>query len=108
MPMLLTTAFDPGDLDAGASYPRAQIIHFEIDSESKFIRLSVVFGNMSGDDWVSGPASPKHTFIVRDSDYDTMVAEAATSEEGYAIYAGAKRVLYQWLIDNGHLSGTVE
>jgi len=109
MPILLTSAFNPGDLDPSVTYPRAKIVNFEIDSEAKFINMSVTYGNVDGEgNWVPGKATPRAEFSLRNSDYDDVVVEVAIPEESYLIYVGAKRVLYQWLIDNGHLAGTIE
>lgn len=121
MPVLLTTPFDPGDLDPGNTYPRAKIRSFtwketfeQIDGGSEkteLIGVTFEYGDLDSGQagtWIAGAATPQKTYDIVGTDYDDMVAEVANSEESYVIYAGAKRVLYQWLIDNGHLAGTIE
>ena len=108
MPLLLTTPYDPGAADPGETYPRAKIRGFSIDTELSRINFDLEFGDMNGDTWEAGTASPRKQHVVEDTDYDAMVVEETTVGEGHVIYAGAKRVLYQWLLDNGHEAGTVE
>lgn len=106
MPIQLTTAWDPGQYDPGQTYPRAKIVDFLW--KSTFIRVTVDFGDVSGEDWVSGAARRKEkTYTISGTDYDTMVAEISQTDE--ALYAGVKRVLYAWLQTNvAELAGTVE
>jgi len=104
MPILLTTPFDPGDNDPGQTYPRAKIIEFTW--REGLIEFMVQFGDVSGDDWVQGQGGKPKGFVLTDSDYDAVVAEISLTDE--LVYAGVKRVLYQWLIDNGHAAGTIE
>lgn len=114
MPVLLTTPFNPGDLDSGNTYPRAHIVSFTINTVTSaptpgpFIDVTYEFGDVVGGVWEKGAASPRRAAVVRGSDYDDMVAEPAIQAESYLIYAGAKRVLYQWLIDQDLLDGTIE
>jgi hypothetical protein len=117
MPVLLTTPYNPGDRDPGNTYPRAKLQTFmwverhDGGEKRESINVTIEYGDLDegqAGTWIPGAATPIQRFSVTGSDYDAMVAEVATTEEGYAIYAGAKRVLYQWLIDNGHLVGTIE
>ena len=108
MSVLLTTAFDPGDLDPGKTYPRANIVMQQIAPESEQIVVNYQFGDMVEDAWVKGAASPDKVVRITGADYTALVASAANSQESYKIYAGAKRVLYQYLIDKGILAGTIE
>jgi hypothetical protein len=108
MPVLLTTAFDPGDLDVGNTYPRAIIILQQIQPELRQIMVAYQFGNMVEGAWVKGMVSPDKTVTITGEDYDALVAEAAIEDEDYNIYAGAKRILYEYLIDKGYIVGAIE
>lgn len=108
MPLLLTTPYDPGAADPSGSYPRGKILGFSIDTEKSTIHFDLEYGDVNGDVWERGGAAPRKQYVVADADYDAMVVGETTAGEGHVIYAGAKRVLYQWLIDNGHEAGTVE
>jgi hypothetical protein len=105
--MLLTTPYDPGDLDPGQTYPRAKIVVQTIRPDQKAIDLTWSFGDVSGSDWIPGAADPGGQESIIEADYDTVVASLPT-DGSELIYNGAARVLYQWLIDNGHLAGTIE
>lgn len=106
MPLLLTTAYDPGDNDPGQTYPRAKVVAFDWQDDRITFRLEV--GDEVGDPavWTFGPGADAKQFILTGADYDAVVAEASLASE--LIYVGVKRVLYQWLIDNGHVAGTIE
>lgn len=111
MPIVLTTPADPGDNDPGQSYSRAKIIRFLINLNSKYIDFVVAYGDVVDDSWVPGKGLKHKEFRIDGDEFNTMMAESALVSDGasqYEIYAGAKRVLYQWLIDNGHAAGTVE
>lgn len=107
MPILLTTAYDPGDNNPGVTYPRAKILGFSF--QQGVIGFSFGYGDLDGGapgTWVKGLGSPTKSFTIEGSDYDAMVAEIATG--GELIYDEVARVLYEWLIANGHVAGTVE
>jgi hypothetical protein len=117
MPLLLTTSYDPGDSDPGHTYPRAKIVRVTVDTEAKFIEFIFQYGDEVAGAWVRGKSSPDVLHIIQNApsepgpattDYDDMIAEATTVDEDHVIYAGVKRVLYEWLLDKGILSGTIE
>jgi len=117
MPIVLTTPYDPGDKDPGKTYSRAKIVCFTIDTEAKFVTFWFQYGDVVAGAWARGKSSPDISHTIQNlpaepgpatTDYDDMVAEVTTVGEGHVIYAGAKRVLYEWLLDKGILSGTIE
>ena len=114
MPIYLTTPFNPGDLDTGKTYPRAQIAAITIGLEpglrrSPFITTRYNFGDIVSGVWTRGNASPDMEVRISDTDYETMVASGiATESEDYNVYNAVKRIIYTYLIDNGYLVGTIE
>jgi hypothetical protein len=106
MPVTLTTAADPGDNDPGQSYPKCKVLHFNIDMLAKQINFTLGYGDVVDTSWVIGNGVRAKDFTIIGTDYDTMIAAASLADE--AVYAGAKRVLYQWLIDEEHIVGTID
>lgn len=107
MPIQLTNPFNPGDLDPGKTYPEAKILEISINTQAKFIRMSAVCGETVSGIWYGGAQSRIFNAMVMGEDYDTMILETTTSGEDHMIYAGVKRVLYQYLLDEGILEGTI-
>ena len=106
MPILLTTPADPGDNDSGNTYPRAKIYNFSLNTLAKEINVNFAYGDVVDDVWAHGNGLRTKDVGIKGADYDTLIA--ALSNDGEGVYAGAHRLLYQYLIDNGHLVGTVE
>jgi len=110
----LTTAFDPGDLDPGHTYPKANIMFQSIrpevgpNGEPVGVFVQYAFGSVVEGSFVKGVASPTRSAFITGTDYDTLVDEAALEAESYKIYSGGKRVLYEYLVDKGLLAGTVD
>ena len=108
MPVLLTTAWNPGDADPAKTYPRAQISSLTVKPKDKAIHIVIEFGDVVANEWVRGDASPQKGYLVSGTDYDTMIAATTETGDNDVIYAAAKRVAYEWLIAEGHLAGTIE
>jgi len=112
MPVLLTTPFDPGDLDPGHTYLRAAITDYvtalHSEGASPQIMVYYTFGDIVEGQFVKGGVAPARSVSISGSDYATIIASLATEEEDYSLYEGVKRVLYTYLIDNGYLVGTIE
>jgi hypothetical protein len=106
MAVLLTTPADPGDSDAGQAYLRAKIYSFQINLLAKEIQIVFGFGDESAGVWTHGDGLQIRNVQISEADYTTLIA--ALSNDGETVYAGAERLLYQYLIDNGHLIGTIE
>lgn len=111
MPVTLTTAADPGDNDPGQTYPKCKVLHFSVDLLAKQINFTLGYGDVVDSLWVIGNGVRAKDFTVTGADYNTLITASAVQGDGdseYEIYSGAKRVLYQWLIDNSHIAGTID
>ena len=108
MPITLTTPVDTGDLDG--IYNKVRIAHFDVDINLKSIRVQIQYGRMEGSNWHSAAMRlPKdRNFRIRDADFDTLVANSQSSASGELVYDLVAANLYQWLIDQGHIVGTVD
>lgn len=107
MPILLTTPYDPGDNNPGVTYPRAKITGFS--HSNGVIGFGVTYGDLVDGvpgTWERGTGSPAKSFTIEGADYSAMVAEVATA--GEKIYDEVARVLYEWLISEGHFAGSIE
>lgn len=116
MPILLTTAFDPGDLDPGKSYTHVKIVHLEHDVGGGSIRMICKRGYLDGGDFVPGAVSPTMVHQVQDqpsleppgTDYTSLVSETVVSGDvGGLVYDVNAQHLYQYLLDQGAYAGTI-
>lgn len=116
MPILLTTAFDPGDLDPGKSYTHVKIVHLEHDVEGQAIRLICKRGYLAGGVFVVGGVSPVMVHQIQDqpsleppgTDYTSLVAETVVSGDvGELVYDVNAQHLYQHLLTKGEYVGTI-
>lgn len=108
MPIQLTTAFDPGELDVN-DYAYAKIEQFIMYPSAKRIEVMTRLGYIDNGVLVYGiPLEGKTVkkFVIEGEDYDTMVAEESVAS-GEVYYDEVSRLLYQWLLDEGHFSGTI-
>jgi len=129
MPLNLSVAFDPGDLDPGKSYTHVKIVSTDHNSEAKTIRVVVARGYMSEGEFVESTIAKRQLHTVQnvegDLAYDTVVSNSAPNVETsdpedslrYAAagavwvektYYAVKRALYEWLEDKGFYAGTIE
>ena len=108
MPLILTTPYNPGDLDS-VEYAEARIQRIDIVPGSNQIQLYVEHGNTVDGTWVAGLDQAHKHHLVRDvggdTDYTTMLSVVPNGTEN--LYEAIKRVAYQWLLDKGHFAGTV-
>lgn len=110
MPILLTNPFNPGDLDEGKTYPRAQIseIIIDLNEEAPFIRVYYEYGDTVSGVWERGSAAPRKQVVISEEHYQEMVASGLAIEaEGYRVYNAVKRILYGYLIEDV-LDGVLE
>jgi len=106
MPIFLDNAFNPGDLDRGVTYPRAKIIHF--DWSESGISMLIRYGDIISGSFVGGRMSPDESYQISITDRDYFTLVSTTGSQGVSVYDTISDTLYQWLIDNNHLSGTIE
>jgi hypothetical protein len=94
----LSKAFNPGDLDPGATYQWAKVVSCTIDESSQSAMVEVVFGNMVADQWVPGTVSPKRSVLLRGAD------RAAIGDLVTPLLRGLEGVILQ----RGDLTGASE
>ena len=107
MPILLTTPFNPGDLDPGNTYAEAKIKNVYINLHDKCINVAWIAGNTVSGSWVQGAVAQVQDIWIQDGDYDSIVQEQISGSDNGCIYEGVKRVLYNYLIDHGCVSGSI-
>ena len=108
MPITLTTAFNPGDFDAGKTYTHAKIVKFAVDIELGAISVTLKFGNVVGGVWTPSVLPGTMLIFAYGSEMWETISEKATNE-GESVYECLKRVLYaQVMVDNPALAGVVE
>ena len=108
MPILLTTPADGGIITEGESFTHAKIIHFAHNSQDSRIKMTLAYGTVDGEGEFhrASHRAMKKNFVIRGGKYNNLINNSIATD-GENIYEAVKRVLYQWLIDNGHLDGTV-
>jgi hypothetical protein len=103
MPIQLTTAFNPGDLDT-VTYTQVKITKVYLSLDSKSFEIRCQYGNTVETAWVKGVVDDRN-FNISGTDYDTLIAATPEAEE--TTYDAAARELYQWLLDNDKFVGTI-
>ena len=92
MPILLTTPFNPGDVDPGATYAEAKITEFRIGIEHrKRIEVLVELGNTVDGEWVPGKV-PAHSVLIEDLRESTPYTDVIMANP--QLYGGMALVLY--------------
>lgn len=107
MPILLTTAYNPGDADPGKTYPRVKIISFSLVPDDKYLDMQLEYGDVSEGNWVPGVAKRIGKQITGAA-FDSLAGGSLPLDANELIYDGASRTLYQWLLDNNIFAGTIE
>lgn len=122
MPILLTTPWDPGNFDAGNTYPRAKILGFHyremlplVDPEgsgSEFeLDIVVDFGDIVEGNWVPGsaPGKTKSIHITDGEEAELTDLMSTVSQADETAYEVVKRAIYAYPVANiAELAGTVE
>ena len=108
MSILLTTAYDPGDLDPGQTYDHADVHAMSWNVPDKRIHLSCVRGVLASGEVTPGKGRVIPVTIENvdpDTDYDDFVALLSNASEpsGDAM----RRSCCQWLLDKNHFAGTL-
>jgi len=104
MPIQLTTPLPViPELDPSVTaYNQVTIISFNYRANK--LELVCVYGNTQSGEWRSGNI-PRRTFVIEGAEFTSIIAEMP--QAGETLFQGASRVLYEYLIDNGHYSGTI-
>jgi hypothetical protein len=117
MRMLLSTPYDPGEIDPGKSYTHVRIVdihHIPHDDGGPGVpsmEMRVARGYLDPTDFKAG-LTPVTIFRLEDgtpertTHYTNLSADLANN--GETATSAEQRVLYQWLIDEGHYAGTIE
>jgi len=106
MPLLLTAAFSPGDLDPGKSYTHVKVLSFSMSIAHSVIEVTVERGYLDDGAWVKGEKAPTQRFVIKDDDYTTLVA-SLPEDDTTPLYTQVANVIYNWLTTNGHFAGTI-
>ncbi len=105
----LTTAWDPGDFDAGKSYTHVAVTRVAENTESNSVQVQMTHGYLDAGVFVVGLKDPKQFAITNVSGgtahYDNMVAKVPVGGEN--LMAGYQGIICQWMADEGHYPGTV-
>jgi hypothetical protein len=105
MPLLLTTPFNPGDIDPGQTYTHAKIEYFGFVAPNNLIEVVLTFGTMAGSVFTKGAVAPNRKYNITGNDFITMVQKLPLG--GETTYTAAARELYEWLISKGYAAGTI-
>lgn len=110
MPILLTTPFNPGDLDkeAAKGYPHCQLVSMVHNPLTMGVILVYEFGHCSGEyyeTWNKGPGSPSITAEVTGA--EVMKMWSLPPQDGETVGQAMRRLTYAYLIDSGKAPGTV-
>lgn len=104
MPILLTTAFNPGDIDPGKTYAQAKITWYRTHITQMYMEVHCELGNTVEGVWTPG-ATQDYIFPLAGEDFIALCS--AVPEEGETVYQTVSRLLYQWLLDEGKFIGTI-
>ncbi len=103
----LTTSYDPGDLDAGNTYPKADVVNESHNRQAEVVDLSFEYGTEAAGKLIPGKATAVPMRIYNDessTDYDDLMA--MLSNDGEKSAASYNRCLCQFAIDKGIFAGT--
>jgi len=103
MPITLTTSISTGDIDT-SNYDTVKITTVNIDVLTSRLGFGTKKGYMDSGNFVPGKIDAEW-FDVPDDDLTAMKAVEATTDETW--WDHNARVLYQWLLDEGHYVGSI-
>lgn len=109
MPISLTTAYDPGDLDVG-NYSKMKVVRVRVDIEMRSILLTCEYGEVVATVWTPGKAR-RMTHVIDNVDGGTQhfdIAMTALTNDGESLHDAVARIAYQWLIDQSVYTGTID
>ena len=107
----LTTNYDPGDLDPGNTYPKADVVEAFHNRQIERINVSFCYGTESGGKLVLGKAAVVTMNVVNDATADPAITDyddltdllSNNAEKGEAAY---NRCVCQHAINKGLFAGT--
>lgn len=102
--ILLTTPFDPGDVDPGALYTHVQIADMAKNPTAQYLRVKWIYGTVDGGSFVPGALRPTTTVFVGEdfTNYAAIIVDGDTTCD-----AAFDRAVEQALIDRGILTGSI-
>jgi hypothetical protein len=103
MPIQLTTAFNPGDVDAGKLYTQAKILSLSVDVLGNMMRVNCSYGYTADGVWVQGVVGHK-SLRIEGQDFGNIMGAIPVDE---SIASAMVSRIYQWLLDDGVYSGII-
>ena len=104
MPLQLTTAFNPGDMDPDKTYAQVKIIGYSVNILDRSMSLFCQLGNTVNGAWTPSVVPVKTINLLSDKFLPLMLQAVVNGE---TVYNAVSRVLYQHLIDDGTYPGTI-
>lgn len=109
MPILLTTPYNPGDLDPGVSYTHSELRLFSGDFRANAITFAFQHGYLDAGSFKWGKVEPMVITVIDNpktgaTNYTDMMTEL--SIDGEIISSGVARVLYTYALTKGIVVGT--
>lgn len=100
MPISLTSAFDPGDVDPGHTYAKLQIIEFHWSETLLHFRYT--YGAYVDNVFVRGAGAPIRDLFLSGADLTSFMTTNGST------YASVRDALYQYLLDHSLAAGTID
>lgn len=105
----LTDPWDPGSINAGASYTKCYVCRYEVMTRHLQIVAHTIHGTPDGDgDVVPGAGMKEERHTIKGTDFTAiMAATSAAADEAYA--EELERQILDWIVANvAPCAGTVE
>jgi len=102
----LTTPWDPGSADPGKTYDKCVVVNCYINPIMKYINLFYTKGYFVDGQFFSGVGLIPEQRQINIESYDAL-AIACSTGAGEQYFEGVLRLMLQWLIDQGHVQGTI-
>lgn len=107
----LTDNYDPGDLDPGNTYPKADVVTLNHNRQAEQVNAQFCYGTESGGKLVPGKAAIVKLFVRNDATVDPVITDyddlmnllSNDAEKGGAAF---NRCLCQHAVDKGLFAGT--
>lgn len=102
MPVSLTTPFDAGDFDLAGTYQEIKIYSISIDVKEGRVSVQYEHGNTVEGEWV--PGAKRGKVVIMGEDFISLATGSPNGDNNYDVI---KNAIYQYLIDNGMVVGTI-